>query len=88
MSEAKPTIGARRTSRWVSLRSTHPTRYWPLLAEGGCHIAENGYAWTDGALDLPARIFAPFAGPFSITVEIERPAMRYPLPAPSAEGTA
>ncbi len=50
----------------------------PLLLAGGCHSAENGYAWTDGELELSERLFAHLNGPFTLSVHVERPGMRYP----------
>ena len=50
----------------------------------GCHPPESGYSWTDGAFDLPARLFSHFAGAFTLTVHTERPAMRYKLPTVTA----
>jgi hypothetical protein len=54
----------------------------PWFVEGGCHPAEDGYCWTDGAFDLPARLFAHLTGPFTLTARIERPGMRYPAALP------
>jgi hypothetical protein len=53
----------------------------PALVDGGCYSTETGYSWTDGELALPTRLFAHLDGPFTLTVHIERPGMRYPLPA-------
>ena len=52
------------------------------FVEGGCHPAEDGYCWTDGEFDLPARLFAHLTGPFTLTARIERPGMRYPTAPP------
>jgi hypothetical protein len=50
-----------------------------LYTEGGCHPAEDGFCWTDGELELPARLFAHMSSPFSIVVHTDRPGMRYPV---------
>ncbi len=50
-----------------------------MLLAGGCHPAEIGYCWTDGELALPPHLCAPLTGAFALTVQIERPGMRYAL---------
>ncbi len=50
----------------------------PLLLAGGCHPAENGYSWTDGELELPERLFAHLDGSITLSVDVDRPGMRYP----------
>ncbi len=60
----------------------------PQLREAGCYPHEDGFAWTDGDLALPARFFPPLAGPFSILVYTKpHPDMRYPIATPLAGET-
>jgi hypothetical protein len=54
----------------------------PLLAEGGCHLPEDGHSWTDGELALPAALFRHLKGAFALIVHTRKQAMRYPLGAP------
>jgi hypothetical protein len=54
----------------------------PQLREGGCYPHEDGFCWTDGNFLLPGRYYSTLDGAFVLTVKIERPGMRYPLPAP------
>ncbi len=56
-----------------------------VLLAAGCHPAEAGYCWTDGELTLPAPLFAHLSGAFTLSVQTERPGMRYPLAAVAAE---
>jgi Hint domain len=51
----------------------------PQLREGGCHIAEDGYCWTDGELELPPRFFMHLSGAFTLTVHTKRHNIRYPI---------
>ena len=54
----------------------------PLLAEGGCHLPEDGHSWTDGELALPAALFGHLKGALTLIVHTRKQAMRYPLGAP------
>ncbi len=57
----------------------------PQLREAGCYRHEDGFAWTDGDLQLPARFLPPLARPFTLVVRTEpHPDMRYPLAPMSA----
>jgi hypothetical protein len=51
----------------------------PLFAEGGCHLPENGYCWTDGEFALPARLFGHLRETFTLIVHTRRQTMRYPV---------
>ncbi len=57
----------------------------PQLREGGCHLAEDGYSWTDGEFALPARFFTRLNGAFTLVVHTKRHDMRYPISAPVAQ---
>ena len=52
-----------------------------LFALGRCYAPESGYCWTDGALELPPKIFAHMRGAFTLVVQTRRHRMRYPLAA-------
>ncbi len=53
----------------------------PQLREAGCYRHEDGFAWTDGDLQLPARFLPPLAAPFTLLIRTEpHPELRYPLP--------
>jgi hypothetical protein len=54
------------------------------LLEGGCYPHEDGFAWTDGELQLPLRFFRLLDSAFTLAVHFERPGMSYPLPTPLA----
>src|SRR4029077_21224789 len=43
----------------------------PQLREGGCYPHEDGFAWTDGEFQLPARFFNRLAGAFTLLVYTE-----------------
>jgi Hint domain len=66
-----------------------PTRFdydGPQFREGGCHLPEDGYCWTDGEFELPARFFTLLNGAFTLTVHTEpHYDMRYSMPAALAE---
>jgi hypothetical protein len=53
----------------------------PQFREGGCHQAEDGYCWTDGEFQLPARFFTLLNGAFTLVVHTKRHCMRYPMAA-------
>jgi hypothetical protein len=54
----------------------------PQFREGGCHLPEGGYCWTDGEFELPARFFTILNGAFTLVVHTEpHYDMRYPLAA-------
>ncbi len=56
------------------------------LREAGCYRHEDGFAWTDGELQLPARFLPPLARPFTLVVHTKpHPELRYPLAAPAAQ---
>jgi Hint domain len=55
------------------------------LREGGCHLPEDGYSWTDGELVLPAEMFSHLWGPSTLLVHTRKQAMRYPISAALAE---
>ncbi len=57
----------------------------PLFREGGCHLAEDGYCWTDGELVLPAALFGHLKGGFALIVQTRKQAMRYPVSAAAAQ---
>jgi hypothetical protein len=70
--------------RIVVRQSGTTTRLDPdsaFLVEGGAYPAENGFCWTDGELALSPRLFAHLTGPFVLTVDLQRPGMRYPVAA-------
>jgi len=48
------------------------------LREGGCHLPEDGFSWTDGEFELPPRFFAQLNGAFTLIVHTERRGIRYP----------
>jgi hypothetical protein len=56
----------------------------PQFREGGCHLPEDGYCWTDGEFELPARFFTLLNGAFTLVVHAKRHRMRYPIAAPVA----
>ncbi len=68
----------------VLLQAGIPTYFdcdQPQLREGGSYRHEDGFCWTDGELDLPARFFTLLDGAFSLAVHTEpHPDMRYALP--------
>ena len=52
----------------------------PQFREGGCHLPEDGFCWTDGELALPARFFTNLNGAFTLLVHTEpHYDMRYPI---------
>ncbi len=51
----------------------------PQLSEGGCHPAEDGYSWTDGEFQLPARFFMLLNDAFTLAVHTRRHCLRYPI---------
>jgi hypothetical protein len=58
----------------------------PQLRVGGCHPKENGYCWTDGELELPARFFTLLNGGFMLVVHTApHYDMRYPIPSRIAQ---
>jgi len=57
----------------------------PQFREGGCHRPQDGYCWTDGELELPARFFTLLNGAFTLVVHTVRHCVRYPISAPVAE---
>ncbi len=54
----------------------------PQFREGGCHLPEGGYCWTDGEFELPARFFTHLNGAFTLVVYTQpHYDMRYPISA-------
>ena len=58
----------------------------PLFAEGGAWAAEDGFCWSDGALDLPPSLFAGITGNFALIVHATARGLRYPLTTASPAG--
>jgi glucose/arabinose dehydrogenase len=53
----------------------------PQFREGGCHLPEDGYSWTDGEFELPARFFTLLNAGFTLAVHTApHHDMRYPIP--------
>jgi hypothetical protein len=55
----------------------------PQLREGGCHLPEDGFCWTDGEFELPARFYDHLNGALMVTVHTKRHGLRYPISAAS-----
>ncbi len=51
----------------------------PQLREGGCHLPEDGYCWSDSEFELPARFFMLLNGAFTLVVHTKQHDMRYPI---------
>jgi hypothetical protein len=51
-----------------------------MFLDGGCYPSEATHSWTDGEFAVPSQLFAGLSEPLTLSVHIERPGMRYPLP--------
>ena len=62
--------------------ATHFNYDGAQFREGGCHRPEDGYCWTDGEFELPARFFTLLNGAFTLVVHTKpHHDMRYPIAA-------